>query len=167
MYIYASCEKKEIKIFLLLRLEFIVFWASGALLKNFTKQNFFFAENISCCTNISGQLCQQTKNFFLLTFRDNGGHQFGAKIHIFRIFWPLDGIGEVWKLETSKLDSPFQKSSSQYFIGSISCVSVAIWISMAVMSWRSESSNISWVVLDKLLFGFQLDWPLGEVNQAM
>ena len=35
---------------------------------------------------------------------------------------------------------------------SIPFVSVAIWISMAVTSWRSESSNISLVVLNKLLF---------------
>ena len=33
---------------------------------------------------------------------------------------------------------------------------VAIWISVAPTSWKSESSNVSLVVLDKLLFGFQL-----------
>ena len=52
-------------------------------------------------------------------------------------------------------------------IGSIPFISAAIWISMAVMSWRSESSNISLVVLDKLLFGFQLPQPLGDMNQAI
>ena len=97
---------------IILDLNLLCFEPRGPSWKILQSKIFFFAENISCCTNISGQLCQQTKNFFLLTFRDNGGHQFGAKIHIFRIFWPLDGIGEVWKLETSKLDSPFQKSSS-------------------------------------------------------
>ena len=44
---------------------------------------------------------------------------------------------------------------------------VAIWISVALTSWKSESSNISSVVLEKLLFGFQLPKPVGEVNQAM
>ena len=52
-------------------------------------------------------------------------------------------------------------------IGSIPFVRVAIWISMAKTSWRSESSNISLVILDKLLFGFQLPYPLEEGNQAI
>ena len=29
---------------------------------------------------------------------------------------------------------------------------VAIWISVTVTSWRSESSNVSLVILDKLIF---------------
>ena len=37
----------------------------------------------------------------------------------------------------------------------------------AVTSWRSDSSNISLVVLDKMLFGIHLPQPLGEVNQAI
>ena len=58
-------------------------------------------------------------------------------------------------------------TKSMVDIESIPCVSGAIWVSMAVTSWRSESSNISLVVLDKLLFWFEFTWPLGEVNQAM
>ena len=44
---------------------------------------------------------------------------------------------------------------------------VAIWILVALTSWKSESSNIGLVVLEKLQFLFQLPKPLGEVNQAM
>ena len=33
----------------------------------------------------------------MLTYRDNGGTKFRSKKHHFRIFWPLDGVGEVWK----------------------------------------------------------------------
>ena len=42
-----------------------------------------------------------------------------------------------------------------------------IYIAPMVKSWRSESSNISFVVLDKLLFGFPEQQTLAEVNQAI
>ena len=90
-------KKNEIQKFLLLRLVFIVFFASVAPLKNFTRQEKIFFKNKSCSTNINNQLCQKTKNSYSLTFRDNRGPKFRSKKQVFRTFWPLDGVGEVWK----------------------------------------------------------------------
>ena len=47
-----------------------------------------------------------------------------------------------------------EKWIKKYKLGHIR--QVAICISVAPTSWKSESSNVSLVVLDKLLFGFQL-----------
>ena len=44
-----------------------------------------------------------------------------------------------------------KKGIKQYILGHIS--QVAIWIPVTLTSWRSESSNMSLVILDKLLFG--------------
>ena len=43
----------------------------------------------------------------------------------------------------------------------------AIWISVAPTSWKSESNNVSLVVLDKMLFGFYSHYPFREMNQAI
>ena len=90
-------KKIEIQKVLLLRLEFTIFLKYFGPPEKFYKAKNIFLENKSCSTNMGKQLCQKTKNSYLLTFRDNGGHKKRSKIHLFRNFWPLDGVGEVWK----------------------------------------------------------------------
>ena len=66
-------KRIEIRKFLLLRLELIVFLTSGAPLKNFTKQKKIFLENISCSTNMGEELCQKKKNPICLLSEITGG----------------------------------------------------------------------------------------------
>ena len=47
-------------------------------------------------------------------------------------------------------DTLLEKSFKQYKLGSNR--QGDIWISVAVTSWRRESSNISFIILDKLLY---------------
>ena len=61
------------------------------------KEKNLTCENKTCPTIISEQLCQKTFFSHLLTFRDNGGPQFPAKMHQFWDFGPQGGPGEVWK----------------------------------------------------------------------
>jgi len=82
----------EIQKFLLLRLEFSVFWGPGAPLKIF-KEKIVTCENKSCFTIISEQLCQKTFLSHLLSFRDKGGPNFQRKCTNFGILGPKEAPG--------------------------------------------------------------------------
>ena len=94
---YASCKRNlKSKNFCFLDLNLACFGVRGPPWKIF-KEKIWTCENKSCSTIISEQLCQKTFFSHLLTFRDNGGPQFPAKMHQFWDFGPQGGPGEVWK----------------------------------------------------------------------
>ena len=85
-------KKIGIQKFLLLRLEFIVFFSVHGPPEKFYIAKNILVENKSCSTNMGEQLCQKRKIPTCLLSEIRGGPQFGSKIHVFHIFWPLDGV---------------------------------------------------------------------------
>ena len=79
------------KDFCFLDLNLSCFKPRGPPEKFYIAKNFLVENKIST-NNINEHFCHYTKNSYWLSFRDNWGDKFGSKIHVFRIFWPLDGV---------------------------------------------------------------------------